>query len=173
MSSARTAPQTKAAVHKLDAVIGKLKTKLDATHLPIDLIVVSDHGMAKTQGDWITLDKFADLTGFETAGYLLYGKTEEDAARVYNQLKHATSEFMVYRRKNVPAGLNYRENPREGDPVVIATGPYRDSRAWAAGGQAGSSANGGSAWIRSAQDAGDEGELLCAGGPDLVHHRTL
>ncbi len=118
------APQTKAAVHKLDAVIGELKTKLDATHLPIDLVVVSDHGMAKTEGDWVTLDKFADLTGFETAGYLLYAKTDADAGRVYDQLKHATSEFMVYRRKDVPAGLNYRDNPRQGDPVVIATGPY-------------------------------------------------
>ena len=24
----------------------------------------------------------------------------------------------------MPAGLNYNQNPREGDPVVIATGPY-------------------------------------------------
>jgi predicted AlkP superfamily pyrophosphatase or phosphodiesterase len=118
------AQQTRAAVHKLDEVIGELKTKLDATHLPIDLIVVSDHGMAKTDGDWVTLDKFADLTGLETAGYLLYGKSEEDTARVYDQLKHATSEFMVYRRKDMPGGLDYRENPREGDPIVIATGPY-------------------------------------------------
>jgi alkaline phosphatase D len=31
---------------------------------------------------------------------------------------------MVYRRKDVPAGLNYNQNPREGDPVVVATGPF-------------------------------------------------
>jgi hypothetical protein len=43
---------------------------------------------------------------------------------VYNQLKKASSQFVVYRRKDVPAGLNYSQNPREGDPVVIATGPY-------------------------------------------------
>jgi alkaline phosphatase D len=30
----------------------------------------------------------------------------------------------VYRRKDVPAKLEYNQNPREGDPVVIATGPY-------------------------------------------------
>ena len=29
-----------------------------------------------------------------------------------------------YRRKDVPAGLNYNQNPREGDPVIVATGPY-------------------------------------------------
>jgi len=118
------APQTKAAALKVDALVGKLKAGLDATGLPIDLVVVSDHGMAKVQGPWITLDQFADLTGFETAGTLLYGKTEEDRTRVYNQLKKASPQFVVYRRKDVPADLNYSQNPREGDPVVIATGPF-------------------------------------------------
>jgi predicted AlkP superfamily pyrophosphatase or phosphodiesterase len=118
------APQTKAAALKMDGIIGKLKKALDATRLPIDLIVVSDHGMAKEQGGWITLDEYADLTGFETAGPLLYAKTEEDRMRVYNKLKQASSEFVAYRRKDVPAGLDYNENSREGDPVVIATGPY-------------------------------------------------
>jgi alkaline phosphatase D len=118
------APETKAAALKVDRLVGKLKEGLDATGLPIDLVVVSDHGMAKVQGGWITLDQFADLTGFETAGSLLYGKTEEDAARVYNQLKKASSQFVVYRRKDLPAELNYRDNPRAGDPVVLATGPF-------------------------------------------------
>jgi predicted AlkP superfamily pyrophosphatase or phosphodiesterase len=118
------APETKAAVLKVDGLVGKLKAALDSTGLPIDLVVLSDHGMVKEEGPWITLDKFADLTGFEAVGPLLYGKTEEDRARVYNQLKKATSQFVVYRRKDVPAGLNYNQNPREGDPVIVATGPY-------------------------------------------------
>ena len=118
------APQTKAAVHKVDALVGKLQEALDSTHLPVDLVVISDHGMAKEDPTWITLDKFADLTGFEAVGSLLYGKTDEDRVRVYNQLKKASSQFVVYRRKDVPAGLNYNQNPREGDPVIVATGPY-------------------------------------------------
>ncbi|MGH9560389.1 MAG: ectonucleotide pyrophosphatase/phosphodiesterase, partial [Terracidiphilus sp.] len=109
------APQTRAAALRMDALVGKLRDALRATGLPIDLVVVSDHGMVKTEGVWIDLDAFADLSGFETAGDLLYGKTEEDRARVYNQLKHAASQFMVFRRKDVPAGLNYNQNPREGD----------------------------------------------------------
>jgi predicted AlkP superfamily pyrophosphatase or phosphodiesterase len=118
------APQTRAAELKMDAIVGKLETALKATHLPIDLVIVSDHGMIKSQGDWINLDQFADLTGFDSAGSLLYGKTEADRARVYDQLKHASSQFVVYRLKNVPANLNYNQNPREGDPVIVATGPY-------------------------------------------------
>ena len=118
------APETKAAVLKMDAMIGKLKKALDATKLPIDLVVVSDHGMAKEQGGWINLDEFADLSDFETVGPLLYGKTEEDRVLAYNKLKHASSQFEAYRRKDVPAGLNYNQNPRAGDPVVVATGPF-------------------------------------------------
>jgi alkaline phosphatase D len=118
------APETRVAEHKVDALVGKLKSLLDATRLPIDLVVVSDHGMVHVEGSGIALDKLSDLSGFETAGDLLYGKTEEDRTRVYNQLKKASSQFVVYRRKNVPAELNYNQNPREGDPVVIATGPY-------------------------------------------------
>ena len=118
------APETKAAVVKVDRLVGKLEEGLHATGLPVDLVVVSDHGMAKVQGGWITLDQFADLSGFETVGELIYSKSDEDAMRVYNQLKKASSQFVVYRRKNVPADLNYSQNPREGDPIVVATGPY-------------------------------------------------
>jgi predicted AlkP superfamily pyrophosphatase or phosphodiesterase len=118
------APETRAAVAKVDKLVGKLKEGLVATGLPIDLVVVSDHGMAKVQGGWITLDQFADLTGLETSGQLLYPKSDEDAVRVYDQLKKASSQFVVYRRKDVPAELHDRDNPRAGDPVVIATGPF-------------------------------------------------
>ena len=118
------ARETREAALRMDALVGKLRDALAATNLPIDLVVVSDHGMVKSRGGWINLDQFADLSGFETVGDLLYGKTEEDRERVYNQLKHVSSQFMVYRRKDVPAALNYDQNEREGDPVIVATGPF-------------------------------------------------
>jgi predicted AlkP superfamily pyrophosphatase or phosphodiesterase len=118
------APQTRIAALRMDALVGKLRDALATTGLPIDLVVVSDHGMVKSDGDWIDLDQFTDLSGFETVGDLLYGKTEADRTRVYEQLKHVSSKFMVFRRKDVPADLNYNENPREGDPIIVATGPY-------------------------------------------------
>ena len=118
------AHETRAAELKMDAIVGRLESALKTTGLPVDLVVVSDHGMVKSEGNWIDLDQVANLSGFETVGALLYGKTEEDRARVYEQLKHATSQFMVFRLKNVPARLNFNQNPREGDPVIVATGPY-------------------------------------------------
>lgn len=117
-------PQTRAAVARVDGLVGKLHEALRATGLPIDLVVVSDHGMVKIQGPWVNLDDFADLKGFQSAGPLLYAETEADRSRVYDQLKHASEKFEVYRRKDVPAGLHYDENAREGDPVIVPTGPY-------------------------------------------------
>jgi predicted AlkP superfamily pyrophosphatase or phosphodiesterase len=118
------APETRAAELKVDAIVGKLETALKATRLPIDLVVVSDHGMASSEGGWIDLDQFADLSGFEVSGALLYGKNEEDRQRVYNRLKHVSSQFMVFRLKNTPPGLHLSQNAREGDPVLVVTGPY-------------------------------------------------
>lgn len=117
-------PQTADAVKHLDALMGKLDKDLAALHLPINLIIVSDHGMAKIDGGWIDLDKFAPLQGFVTAGPLLYAPNEAAANTVYQKLKAADASFMVYRRANVPAELHFNGNPREGDPIIVARGPY-------------------------------------------------
>lgn len=166
------ARETRAAELKMDGLIGKLKTALDASGLPIDLVVVSDHGMVKSEGDWIDLDQFADLSGFETVGDLLYGKTEADCTRVYEQLKKASAQFVVYRRKNVPSDLHYNGNPREGDPVVVATGPYAIR---AHGSQAGQTAHPPTAGMH-----GFDPRLLpemkasfFAAGPDLAAGKTV
>lgn len=117
-------PQTAAAVHHVDALMGILERDLDALHLPIDLIIVSDHGMAKIQGGWIDLESFAPLDELVTVGSFLYAPDEASATRVYQKLKAADAAFMVYRRANVPAELHFNSNPREGDPVIVARGPY-------------------------------------------------
>ncbi len=118
------APQTRAAVLGLDAMIGRLRAGINGLHLPVDLIVVSDHGMIATEGDWIDLDKYADLSHFQTAGSLLYPATDADAQQAYSKLKIADSRFTVYRRVDVPKELHYNSNGREGDPVVVPNGPF-------------------------------------------------
>ena len=117
-------PETAAAVKFVDAELGKLIAGLDALHLPVDLIVVADHGMETTRGKWTDLDQFADLAHFKTEGPLMYAPSEAEAAKAFQSLKGASDKFTVYRRADVPAELHYNSNAREGDPVVIATGPY-------------------------------------------------
>jgi predicted AlkP superfamily pyrophosphatase or phosphodiesterase len=112
------------AVKHVDELVGRLQVKLDALHLPIDLVVVSDHGMARVEGDWINLDKFVSLDHVQSAGPLLYPDSEADANRIYQKLKAADAKFLVYRRAQFPAYLHYNSNAREGDPVIVPKGPY-------------------------------------------------
>jgi alkaline phosphatase D len=122
------APETAEAVRHVDEMIGKLSNGVAASGLPVDLIVLADHGMETLQGGWVILDKWADLSQFETSGPLLYAKSEADAEKAYHSLLGALQgpddKFKVYRRSNVPAYLHFNLNPREGDPVVLPTGPY-------------------------------------------------
>lgn len=118
------APETGEAVRHVDDMIGKLTGGIATLGLAVDLIVVSDHGMENSQGSWIALDKWADLADFETSGSLLYAKSESEAEKVYNSLLGASDKFKVYRRDNVPKDLHFNSNPREGDPVVVPTGPF-------------------------------------------------
>ena len=54
----------------------------------------------------------------------MYPRTEEAAAKIYAALDGKSDKFKVYRSARVPAGLHFDGNLREGDPVVVATGPY-------------------------------------------------
>jgi alkaline phosphatase D len=118
------APETRAAVRHVDSEIGTLRSKLAKLHLPIDLVVVSDHGMAAEQGGWIDLDKYVDFSGVQTLGALMYPDSEEAAAKLYAKLRIQSDKFKVYRRSRMPAELDYTGEPRIGDPVVVPTGPY-------------------------------------------------
>jgi alkaline phosphatase D len=118
------APETRAAARHVDGEIGTLRAKLGKLHLPIDLVVVSDHGMVAQQGGWIDLDQYADFTGVETAGALMYPESDAGAAKLYAKLRIQSDKFKVYRRSRMPKELDYTEEPRIGDPVVVATGPY-------------------------------------------------
>ena len=112
------------AVHHLDDLMGELESKLKATGLPVDMVVVSDHGMVKYDDPhWLSIDKFADLGNTPVSGERIYPKTEEERQRIYEALK-ATNDprFAVYRLKDVPARLRFNENAREGDPVVVPMG---------------------------------------------------
>lgn len=116
--------ETAAAVRQLDGVIARLVAAVALVRLPVDIVVVSDHGMINTQGPWINLQQYVDLKGVETVGSMLYPPDEATAARLYAKLKGASDKFVVYRRSDVPAHLHFSHNARIGDPVVVPTGPY-------------------------------------------------
>jgi predicted AlkP superfamily pyrophosphatase or phosphodiesterase len=117
--------EVRAAVHHVDTMIGDLQQKIAALHLPVDIIVVADHGMVTLQGGPVTLSDFADLSDFHTEGSLLYPKPDADVQEVYEEfLAHPDPRFKIYRRADIPAYLHFDANPREGDPVIVPTGPF-------------------------------------------------
>ncbi len=119
-------PQVAAAVRELDYQIGKLVDGIKRSKLPVDLIVLADHGMAEVKGPAIQLDQYGLNPAWFTrlVGSSMYPKSEDDAQRAYETLRGKSDQFVVYRRQMVPAYLHFDSNPREGDPVIIPTGPY-------------------------------------------------
>jgi predicted AlkP superfamily pyrophosphatase or phosphodiesterase len=117
--------EVRAAVHHLDTMVGDLQSKVAALHLPVDIVVVADHGMVTLDNDPVTLSDFADLSNFRTDGPLLYAKSDADAEKAYEEFRaHPDSRFTAYRRANTPVELHFDANPREGDPVIVPNGPF-------------------------------------------------
>ncbi len=117
--------ETRDAVHHLDELIGDLESRLSAVGLPVNLIVLADHGMITLQPPAVILSDFANLDGVRTQGSLLYARSDAEADRIYRDfMAHPSPKFKVYRRAAMPSALRFDSNPREGDPVVVPTGPY-------------------------------------------------
>src|SRR5579864_2422603 len=55
--------QLRTAVHHLDDVMGELDSRLRALHLPIDLIIVADHGMVTYKLPPVILNDLVSLQG--------------------------------------------------------------------------------------------------------------
>ena len=103
--------EVRAAVHHVDTMVGDLRKKIAALHLPVDIVVVADHGMVALQGDPVTLSDFADLKDFRSDGQLLYASPDADIQETYEEfLSHPDPRFKVYRRADVPGYLHYDAN---------------------------------------------------------------
>ncbi|HEY4902476.1 MAG TPA: ectonucleotide pyrophosphatase/phosphodiesterase [Candidatus Sulfotelmatobacter sp.] len=118
-------PQVVYAVHELDAEIGRLMDGIKASKLPVDLIVLADHGMVSVK-DAVHLDQYGlNLEWMaSTIGSILYPKSDAYAEKAYDALRGKSGKFSVYRRADVPESLHFNSNPREGDPVIVPVGPY-------------------------------------------------
>ena len=101
-------------MHELDGEIGKLVDGIKDTKLPVDLIVLADHGMAKVEGPPVYLDQYGlNLDSLAPiVGSILYPKSDDDAEKAYEALRGKSDKFVVYRRAQTPAALHLADNPR-------------------------------------------------------------
>jgi predicted AlkP superfamily pyrophosphatase or phosphodiesterase len=103
---------------RVDAYLGQLMAGLERRGLldRVNIVVVSDHGMAATStsrvvllDDYIALD---DVTIVDINPTLGIFPDEGKADGVYRALRNAHPRLKVYRREETPAHWHYRDHPR-------------------------------------------------------------
>lgn len=126
------AGETRRAVLNADALLARLMTGLQKITLPVNVILVSDHGMLelKQQSEtYIFLDEIMDLddptvkiSNGGTQAHI-YVTTENHRDALYRSLKAKAINFSVYKQEEFPAHWHYR-TPRSGDILITAHAGY-------------------------------------------------
>ena len=125
--------QAEAAVQYIDGVIKQMNEAVRSLHLPVNYILVSDHGMALVDSqNPIRLPKAVDPTKFYvpsgSALLQLYAKDTAAIIPTYQALIKEANGYDVYLKDNTPTNFHYsslddRFN-RIGDIVLVAKLPY-------------------------------------------------
>ena len=125
--------QAEAAVKYIDGVIKQMNEAVSSLHLPVNYILVSDHGMALVDSqNPIRLPKSVDPTKFYvpsgSALLQLYAKDTAAIIPTYQALVKEANGYDVYLKDNSPTNFHYsslddRFN-RIGDIVLVAKLPY-------------------------------------------------
>lgn len=126
------APETAAAVARVDSALARLVAGLDALPFAdeVTLVVVSDHGMAATRPeDAVAIETLIDTTGVRVADggpnanlHITGGAARAVAVR--DSLNARLQHGRAYLRAELPERFRYRDDPRAGDVVVVMETPY-------------------------------------------------
>lgn len=120
--------EARAAVQIVDAAVGRLLVVAEKTGLPVNFIVLSDHGMAAIDNDnTIPLPKAIDLEHFivppGNAILHLYAKDKQYIKPTYKALKVEAKDYDVYLNKNIPKAWHYNKKEdtysRVGDMILV------------------------------------------------------
>lgn len=117
------------AVLEIDQIIGKINDFVEDKKLPVNFIVVSDHGMESLEHPkWIYVGDIINTRDFEIGDrgpvMMLYSDDARKIEHAYAELKRAEQNFKVYKRNEVPENLHFNDADKVGDLVLIADKPY-------------------------------------------------
>lgn len=120
------APETDAAIARVDSTIGLLMAGLDARGLAgrVNVIVVSDHGMAALSPErTIYLRDYIDLAHVTVVEKSPVAELAPKAGReqeIYGRLHGANPHLSVYRKADTPGRWHYRDDPRIPSIIAVA-----------------------------------------------------
>lgn len=126
------ADKTIATIRKMDAYLGDLMKGLESVNLPVNTILVSDHGMTEVKVEpeyYVFVDEILkmDAKGIVIAGgetqQHIYFEQKNKIDSVYDLLKKQETNFKVFRRTEFPEEWHY-QNERSGDILLTANPGY-------------------------------------------------
>jgi predicted AlkP superfamily pyrophosphatase or phosphodiesterase len=119
------APETDSAIARVDSAVGALLDGLEQRGLTskVNLIVVSDHGMAEVSPDHVIhLDQLIDTAAVNLVDQGPIVSLSPKSGRgdeIIGQLRRSP-HLKVYGKSEIPAALHYRANPRIQPILAIA-----------------------------------------------------
>jgi predicted AlkP superfamily pyrophosphatase or phosphodiesterase len=126
------APETIKQIHYIDSAVYELTQAVKKTGLPVNYILVSDHGMTQVdQQHPIQTPTTFDASKFEVSGdgvlIELYAHNKADIVPAYQKLKSEAKDYQVYLKENMPSYLHYSASDDRmntiGDILLIPTWP--------------------------------------------------
>ena len=123
------------AIHTVDDAIGKLREGIRNSHLPVNIVVVSDHGMEDLDSSkLIYIDEVFGvvplMSKFQLMGrgpqMMLYLKPGEDRALISEMLRRlrlVKNHFRAFARSEMQE-FHYSASDRVGDIVIVPDIPY-------------------------------------------------
>jgi alkaline phosphatase D len=119
--------EVKLAVREVDESIGELLAGIASVRPQINVVVVSDHGMANIER-FVDITDYADFGGVRVVNEFSHVMVYSDDAHRLDRLKAALEAkrgpYHVFRRAETPAHLRFSDNPRIGDLVILPAGRY-------------------------------------------------
>lgn len=126
--------KTKEAVMEADSLVGMLVEGLKKIDLPVNVILVADHGMYEMQNKpeyfiyqedilaGLPKDDFIFVNNSTHANIFVKNKAKEDS--IYNVIKARESHFKIYKKAEIPAKLHFNTHPRIGDLFFVVEPAY-------------------------------------------------
>lgn len=162
--------EVKLAIDKVDHSIKKLSSELEKLNLPINIIIVSDHGMTYVNPKKFELIGSKQLREEIKLSYKVIGKgplvhfykndnPQISSASLLESINKKAKNFKCTTKNKTPKKLNFRENDRIGDFVCLA------NKGWSIGINRGHLPKGNHGW--SQFDGRDMHAILYAKGPNF------
>ncbi|EQC47870.1 type I phosphodiesterase/nucleotide pyrophosphatase [Bacteriovorax sp. BSW11_IV] len=128
-------PETRQAVQKVDNSLGKLFTELEKMDLPLNIIIVSDHGMTAVDKhspyylediyaeDYPELKENFTFIGMGPIIHSYFKGDEKNKKKLISKLVHILNSKRIkaraFSREDIPSQFKLNKNPRIGDVLIM------------------------------------------------------